>query len=69
MLAGSLATSVLDPTVCLVGASGGVYSLLAGQLANLLINFNSKSFGPARLVATIAVASAEVKICSIVMNC
>ena len=65
MLAGSLATSVLDPTVCLVGASGGVYSLLAGHLANLLINFNNKSFGPARLVATLAVASVEVKTCSL----
>ncbi len=30
---GSLASSLLDPSVCLVGASGGVYSLLVGHMA------------------------------------
>ena len=29
VLAGSLATSLLDPRVCLVGASGGVYRSLS----------------------------------------
>ena len=67
VLAGSLSTSVLDPAVCLVGASGGVYSLLAGHTANLVINFNKMSFGPARLVATLAVASLEVNISNV--NC
>ena len=61
VLAGSLSTSVLDPEVGLVGASGGVYSLLAGHLANLVINFNSQALGPVRLVATLAVASLEVE--------
>ena len=57
-----LSTSVLDPEVGLLGASGGVYSLLAGHLANLVINFNSQALGPVRLVATLAVASLEVEI-------
>ena len=61
VLAGSLSTSVLDPEVGLVGASGGVYSLLAGHLANLVINFHSQALGPVRLVATLAVASLEVE--------
>ena len=61
VLAGSLSTSVLDPQVGLVGASGGVYSLLAGHLANLVVNFNSEALGPVRLVATLAVASVEVE--------
>ena len=60
VLAGSLSTSVLDPGVCLVGASGGVYSLLAGHTANILPNFSDTRYGGARLVATLAVASIEV---------
>ena len=62
VLAGSLATSVLDPEVCLVGASGGVYSLLAGHLANLVLNFSSMQCGALRLVAILAIASIEVGI-------
>ena len=62
VLAGSLSTSVLDPGGCLVGASGGVYSLLAGHLANLVLNFSNTRYGPTRLVATLAVASVEVRI-------
>ena len=60
VLAGSLSTSVLDPGVCLVGASGGVYSLLAGHTANIVTNFSNTRYGGTRLVATLAVASLEV---------
>lgn len=35
--AGSLGTSVFDPEVYLVGASGGVYALLAAHVANVLL--------------------------------
>jgi hypothetical protein len=35
--AGSLGTSVFDTEVYLVGASGGVYALLAAHLANVLL--------------------------------
>jgi hypothetical protein len=58
--AGSLASSLLDPSVCLVGASGGVYSLLAGHMAHLLLNYSAVQWGPARIVALIALASIEV---------
>lgn len=50
VLAGSLATSVFDPDVYLVGASGGVYALLAAHLANVLLNYNNMEFGILRLL-------------------
>lgn len=36
-MTGSLGTSVFDTDVYLVGASGGVYALLAAHLANVLL--------------------------------
>jgi rhomboid-related protein 1/2/3 len=50
VLAGSLGTSVFDPDVYLVGASGGVYALLAAHLANVLLNYNNMEFGILRLL-------------------
>jgi len=38
VVAGSLASSVFDPYVALVGASGGVYALFTAQLANVILN-------------------------------
>lgn len=60
VLAGSLGTSVLDSEVYLVGASGGVYALLAAHLANVLINYSSMQYGVVRLVAVCLVASVDV---------
>lgn len=60
VLGGSLAASVLDPDVCLAGASGGVYALLAAHLANALLNFHAVKYGAVRLVAALAVASCDV---------
>lgn len=37
VLAGSLATSVADPSVHLAGASGGVYALITAHVATLII--------------------------------
>lgn len=51
VLAGSLGTSVFDPEVYLVGASGGVYALLAAHLANVMINYNNMKYGIIRLAA------------------
>lgn len=48
-LLGSLGTSVFDTDVYLVGASGGVYALLAAHLANVLLNYNNMEFGIIRL--------------------
>lgn len=49
VLAGSLGTSVFDPDVYLVGASGGVYALLAAHLANVMLNYNQMKYGIIRL--------------------
>lgn len=49
VLAGSLGTSIFDPEVYLVGASGGVYALLAAHLANVLLNYHQMRYGVVRL--------------------
>lgn len=51
VLAGSLGTSVFDGEVYLVGASGGVYALLAAHLANVMLNYNNMQYGIIRIVA------------------
>lgn len=53
--AGSLGTSVFDPDVFLVGASGGVYALLAAHLANVLLNYNNMQCGILRLFGILAI--------------
>lgn len=60
VLAGSLGTSVFDSDVSLVGASGGVYALLAAHLANVLLNFHHMQFGIVRLIGIFFVASVDV---------
>lgn len=37
VLAGSLFTSIMDPTVKLAGASGGVYSLITAHIATIIL--------------------------------
>jgi len=39
VIAGSLGTSIVDPTVYLAGASGGVYALMAAHVATIIINW------------------------------
>lgn len=51
VLAGSLGTSVFDPEVYLVGASGGVYALLAAHLANVMLNYHNMEYGIIRLLS------------------
>ncbi|KAH8303809.1 hypothetical protein KR018_008188, partial [Drosophila ironensis] len=51
VLAGSLGTSVVNSEVYLVGASGGVYALLAAQLASILLNFGHMRNGVVQLMA------------------
>lgn len=50
VLAGSLGTSIFDPDVFLVGASGGVYALLAAHLANVLLNYHQMRYGVIKLL-------------------
>ncbi|KXJ83509.1 hypothetical protein RP20_CCG005495 [Aedes albopictus] len=60
VLAGSLGTSVFDPEVYLVGASGGVYALLAAHLANVMLNYRNMQYGIIRLLAIFLFASCDV---------
>lgn len=60
VLAGSLGTSCFDPSTYLVGASGGVYALLAAHLANVLLNFSEQQLSVVRLAFVFVVASADV---------
>ncbi|XP_041962684.1 rhomboid-related protein 2 isoform X2 [Alosa sapidissima] len=39
VLAGSLASSIFDPSSALVGASGGVYALMGGYFMNAVVNY------------------------------
>jgi len=61
VLAGSLGTSVVDSEVYLVGASGGVYALLAAQLASLLLNFGQMRHGVFQLLAVIVFGELRLK--------
>uniref|UniRef100_A0A1B0AVN2 rhomboid protease n=1 Tax=Glossina palpalis gambiensis TaxID=67801 RepID=A0A1B0AVN2_9MUSC len=60
VLAGSLGTSIIDPEVCLVGASGGAYALLAAHLANVMINYHQMRYGVLRLAVILFFASCDV---------
>ncbi|XP_052240787.1 rhomboid-related protein 3-like [Dreissena polymorpha] len=60
VLAGSLGTSVFDPGAVLVGASGGVYALLAGHLANIMLNYTNMELGFLKFAAILFIASADV---------
>ena len=60
VVAGSLGTSVFSPHVYLVGASGGVYGLLAAHLANVQVNYSTMQYGFMRLIGIILVAVADV---------
>lgn len=62
VLAGSLATSVFDSNVYLVGASGGVYALLAAHLSNVLLNYNHLELGLLRVIGVFLIASVDVSI-------
>lgn len=55
VIAGSLGTSIFDTDVYLVGASGGVYALLAAHLANVLLNYNNMQCGILRLFGIFAI--------------
>ncbi|CAD7082036.1 unnamed protein product [Hermetia illucens] len=59
VFAGSLGTSVVDAEVYLVGASGGVYALLAAHLANILLNFGEMKYGVLKLASILIFASCD----------
>lgn len=57
VVAGSLGTSVVDSEVYLVGASGGVYALLAANLADIMMNFSTVKFVTLKLLAVLLLSS------------
>lgn len=59
VLAGTLGTSIADPSVFLAGASGGVYALMAAHLANVIINWREMELAAVRLVFWLVIASID----------
>ncbi|CAG9861791.1 unnamed protein product [Phyllotreta striolata] len=60
VLAGSLGTSIVDPTVKLAGASGGVYSLVTAHIASIILNWKEMSFPIVQLLVFLIVAASDV---------
>lgn len=60
VLSGSVAASVFDPAVLLAGCSGGVYALLSGHLANVVLHHQAMERPYLRLVGLLGVASFEI---------
>jgi len=60
VLAGSLGTSVTDPTVFLAGASGGVYALITAHLATICMNWAEMQFPILNLSIFVILAIVDV---------
>lgn len=60
VLGGSMGTSMLEPELYVMGASGGVYALLISQLANILLNFKELPYKLHRAVAVAVLALADI---------
>ncbi|PSN46540.1 Protein rhomboid [Blattella germanica] len=60
VLGGSLGTSMLEPELYVMGASGGVYALLISQLANILLNFRVLPYKLHRAVAVGVLAVGDI---------
>ncbi|VEN49516.1 unnamed protein product [Callosobruchus maculatus] len=60
VLAGSLGTSVIDPTVKLAGASGGVYSLVTAHIASIIMNWKEMSYPALQLLVFLIVAASDI---------
>lgn len=58
--AGSLGSSLSDPNVFLAGASGGVYALIAGHLATLILNFKEMDFAWIRVIFLAIFGSTDI---------
>ncbi|KAM4044752.1 rhomboid-related protein 2 isoform 1-T2 [Anomaloglossus baeobatrachus] len=62
VLGGSLASSIFDPHLALVGASGGVYALIGGYFMNIIVNFKEMVplFGIFRILAIVLIVGTDV---------
>uniref|UniRef100_A0A8C6VK33 Rhomboid-related protein 2 n=1 Tax=Naja naja TaxID=35670 RepID=A0A8C6VK33_NAJNA len=65
VIGGSLASSICDPLLGLVGASGGVYALIGGYFMNIILNFREMIplFGIARLLFIGLIAIKNICVC------
>ncbi|XP_056643128.1 rhomboid-related protein 2 [Diorhabda sublineata] len=60
VVAGSLGTSIMDPTVKLAGASGGVYSLVTAHIASIIMNWKEMSFPIAQFLIFVLLAASDI---------
>lgn len=60
VVAGSLGTSVSDPTVYLAGASGGVYALITAHVATILMNWSQMEFAVLQLLVFLIVTVVDI---------
>lgn len=59
VLSGSLLHYVIEPTLALVGASAGVYALLAAHLSELLVNWTEMEFACIRALFLVVVVGID----------
>lgn len=62
VIGGSLASSIFDPRLSLVGASGGGYALMGGYFMNVVVNFKQMLpvFGVFRLAFILIIVGTDV---------
>ncbi|CAK9824140.1 Rhomboid-related protein 3 [Anthophora retusa] len=60
VIAGSLGTSVSDPSVYLAGASGGVYALITAHVATILMNWSQMEFAVLQLLVFLVVTVVDI---------
>ncbi|XP_063813259.1 rhomboid-related protein 2 [Pseudophryne corroboree] len=62
VIGGSLASSIFDPYLALVGASGGVYALIGGYFMNVIVNFKNMVplFGIFRILVIVVIVGTDV---------
>ncbi|KAJ3651114.1 hypothetical protein Zmor_017172 [Zophobas morio] len=60
VVAGSLGTSITDPTSKLAGASGGVYSLITAHIATIIMNWSEMSFPAVQLIIFLLITGVDV---------
>ncbi|XP_066589871.1 rhomboid-related protein 2 isoform X1 [Prorops nasuta] len=60
VIAGSLGTSISDPTVYLAGASGGVYAIITAHVATIIMNWSQMEFAVLQLLVFLVITSVDV---------
>ncbi|XP_025833635.1 rhomboid-related protein 2 isoform X2 [Agrilus planipennis] len=60
VIAGSLGTSLTDPSVKLAGASGGVYSLITAHISSIIMNWKEMEFPALQLLIFLIITGCDV---------